>query len=190
MANYHGKYPLLDTVFQGTTTLSELKPEFSRLFHLNEKLPKIAPHISTLSYGENLSTCISSSYTCFHIVKDDSANPGYYGKYLDTNIRSFIYLNIEIFLFWFLKIYSIPYSELIGPNHAFFKLEANHRGVCKPESRESDAYQQVIRFIKDLKDGNPPSFVPVPHFGGKTEVASVKEIITLSDISEHGNINI
>ncbi len=50
-----------------------------RLF---QEFSKFAPHVSTLSFGENDRTCYvtESSMSCWQVVADDSANPGFQGE--------------------------------------------------------------------------------------------------------------
>jgi hypothetical protein len=73
----------LDVIFRGTAAMVELSPENNRLKELNEAFPKIAPHVSTMSFGETI-TCfgapITHTVTCYQIVDEDSANPKFLGE--------------------------------------------------------------------------------------------------------------
>lgn len=62
--NYFGTFSTI--VLRGTTTVEELKPQSILLNKLNEEFPKIAPHVKTLSVGENESTCIGIGL-CFQV---------------------------------------------------------------------------------------------------------------------------
>jgi hypothetical protein len=55
------------TVLRKNTVVDELKPSSEQLTRLNSKFVEIAPHVSTLSFGENDKTCIGSEYTCFQV---------------------------------------------------------------------------------------------------------------------------
>jgi pimeloyl-ACP methyl ester carboxylesterase len=71
----------LEGLLRGTPVVDEIKPNSINLNKLNEQFPKIAPHIITLNFGENDKTCIGSPYTCFQLVSDESANPGWAGNH-------------------------------------------------------------------------------------------------------------
>eukprot|EP01114_Cavostelium_apophysatum_P016720 TRINITY_DN4813_c0_g1_i2.p1 TRINITY_DN4813_c0_g1~~TRINITY_DN4813_c0_g1_i2.p1 ORF type:complete len:967 (-),score=177.73 TRINITY_DN4813_c0_g1_i2:15-2915(-) len=81
---------LAGTVMRKTSVIDELRPDSSALDKLNRLFPEIAPKVSTLSFGENDRTCIGSQYTCFQLVADESANPGFEGT-----LHEFMKLNLN-----------------------------------------------------------------------------------------------
>ncbi|PRP88380.1 protein SERAC1-like [Planoprotostelium fungivorum] len=66
----------VNVLFRATSTALELYDRI-RLEELNDQFQKMAPHISTLSFGEG-KTCLGP--TCFQVVSDESSNPGFVGS--------------------------------------------------------------------------------------------------------------
>lgn len=73
-------YSATNAVFRGTPTIDDLQPNSPLLQSLNSDFSRFVPHVPTLSFGEG-QTCFGSSFNCYQVVTDASADPGFHGPH-------------------------------------------------------------------------------------------------------------